>query len=260
MYLFTKNIYNILTIVEVIFFLTQFFIIHSKIRFNYFFNFKKFKIFLNHGLSVFWGNFLYDFLFKIDLLIFSIFLPKYQQNELALSIIIFEYFYQIIYVIRLSLFTNITLIFENKIKNKENRFRFFTFSLKNMLKKFNSIILLFSIFSLVILSILYFLKYIGFLTFLNIISLILAVLITKFGHSYQLVFNQIGYPFTQSLYFLITIIFVSLIYYIHILLFSFNFIYIASFISTLFIGINVNFFLKFIEYYESNRTTTKRVL
>jgi hypothetical protein len=256
----TRNLYEILISVEISFFLLQFIFLHVRFFYNYSFNFKKLQEFVKHGIRVFWGNFLYDFLFKIDLLIFSFYLPMHHQDELSLSIIFFEYYYQIIYVIRLSSFTEITKYYTNSIMRDRNNFSCFIDFLKVHLLNYKNILISISIGSLLLLFILKYFNHISYLTFCNSVFLVLGVMVTRFGHVYQLVFNQIGYPLMQSLYFLSTTILVIFIYYAHINIFSSDYIYISSFFSTLLIGYNVKLFLNYFKYYESDRIKPKEIL
>ena len=258
--LFKNDFYLILIGSELIYLLLQFICLHAYFNYYYYFNIEEFFDFLKHGISVFWGNLLYDFLFKVDLLIYSILLPKSQQEELSLSILFFEFFYQIIYVIRLSTFPEIIILYNRYKLTNHNQYKSFIGSLNIELSKFFRLIWVISILSILFLFVCFYYDYFTKLTFYNTLFLILGVLLAKFGHVYQLIFNQIGYPLIQSLYFLSTIVLVILSYYFYIYFFSYQYIYVISFITTVFIGFNVNTFLKIIKYYESNRVSTKSLL
>jgi hypothetical protein len=258
--LLTKDIYSVLIYVEILFSLIQIFIIHIYLNYYYFFNLKNFFEFLNHGFRVFWGNLFYDLLFKMDLIIFNMYLPKNNIEELSFSILIFEYFYQIIYVIRISIFPRITELFYYRKDSKNFIFKTFLESLKKLRLKYLSILVIFSCLSSLILFFLNQFDYISNITFLNTFFLIFGVVLANFGHLYQLVFNQIGYPLVQSFYFIFSTILIIILYRVHIYFFSSNYIYITSLLSVLIIGFNINLFLKFIQIYEPNRVTTKRIL
>lgn len=241
---FQNNFEELFLIVELITFLFQLFILHLYLNFKYYFSLSNFNNFFRHGLKVFFGNFLYDLLFKVDLLIFATMVSGQVLEDLSMSIIIFEYYYQIIYVVRINLFADVTKIHNELIITKKNSLFNFNKCLNKILKPHKKLIHSFTLIIIIILFALFFINEISFLVLSNTIALILGVLLTVFAHVFQTVFNQTGYPFFQSIYFLTTIFFVSLLYYIFLWLFDTSFVFIASFSSTFIMGLFVYFYQK----------------
>lgn len=250
---FNLDFENLFLFVELIGLICQLIILHVFLNFNYTIELVKFRNFINHGLKVFIGNFLYDLLFKIDLVLFFYLLSGKDLEDLSLSIILFEYFYQIIYIVRLSTFSDVTKEYEKFIETKSGMFLFLKLYLRKTLNNNLKIIYLYTIIFVFITFTLNQLSYISDLAFYNTFFLILGVIFSLIGHVFQTFYNQIGYPSLQSLYFALSIILVFLIYFMFISYFNIKMIVMGSFFSTFILGKLIVLLIYIHSKYEKNR-------